>query len=120
MAEKAGLPQSRISEFETGTKPKKVEHVEALADALDCTLGFITGREYTRVEFYEAVRRMAFDAFAERPDTTDRQRYHCRRVLRLYEGAPLTADAWRVLAEQIDVAVPSDDDRKLRPVNKAG
>ena len=43
LAAQCELPQSRISEFESGTKPSKVEHLEALSDALDCTVGFLLG-----------------------------------------------------------------------------
>jgi transcriptional regulator with XRE-family HTH domain len=120
LADAAGLPQSRISEFESGTKPTRVEHVEALATTLDCTVGFLLGLEYKRVrsdQIRSIATEMAYTVFCDRDATTELQRKRCRRVLG-HAAAPVTADAWTALAEQIDRAVsPERGDRKLRVVN---
>lgn len=119
LAKKANVPQPRISAFENGIKPRKVEHLEALADALDCTLDFLVGRQYknakTDAEIDKAASRMAFKVFAD--GATDGQRERCRRILG-HPRPPLTAHGWKILAEHIDRAVPpTGEDRKLYAVN---
>ena len=57
----------------------------------------------------EAACRMAFDVFVERIGTRDpgqRERWlsRCSRVIG-HKGAPITADKWRDLAEQLDLVM---------------
>ena len=78
--------------------------IEKLADALDSTLDFL----YSRGEHYrdaqEAAIRMSFDVFRRDLKFSNEQREWCERVLD-HPAAPLTADGWRNLAEQTELAL---------------
>ena len=96
--------------FERGSKPGRIEHLEALADALDCTIDFLVGRQYpeatTKGQIEKAASMMAYDIFARQ--ATRAQRSLCRRVLK-HSEPPRTVHAWRNLAEHIELAVPRVD-----------
>ena len=111
-----GLKQSQVSDCERrGTNNSYT--VEKLADALDCTTDFLLGRTLVDLPLEEAASLMAFDVFVNKLTTTKSQRQRCRRVLG-HKSAPVTADGWSWLAEQIELAVPPEDEsRTLRAVN---
>jgi transcriptional regulator with XRE-family HTH domain len=121
LASSADVTQTRISECQAGQDPS-LALLEKLADKLECTTDFLLNRTFHGADesddsFREAVSLMAFDVFARRESTKDEQRHRCRRVLG-HRSAPVTADGWATLAEQIDLAVsPTGDDRRLRAVN---
>ena len=121
----SGLTQNQVTNCERlGTD--SIELLEKLATALDCTPNFLLGRGFKDVDFEVPTQvrpvasRLAFGAFAARIKTTDVQRQRCRRV-RGHRAAPLTADGWATLAEQIDLAVPPKGEAPvLRAVDSRG
>jgi transcriptional regulator with XRE-family HTH domain len=111
LAKGVGATQTRISECEKDGLPS-LELLEKFANALDCTTDFLLGRVFVGESadaLGSVVSQLAFDVFAARLSTSKTQRDRCRRVLS-HRAAPLTADGWAVLAEQIELAVgpPSD------------
>ena len=112
----SGLKQSQVSDCERrGTKNS--DTVEKLANALECTTDFLLGRTMVDLPLEEAASLMAFDVFVNRLTTTKSQRQRCHRVLG-HKSAPVTADGWSGLAEQIELAVPPEDEsRTLHAVN---
>jgi hypothetical protein len=126
-SELRGLTQFQVTECERkGTD--SILLLEKFALALDCTPDFLLGRGFETFDFKNpddvkvVASRLAFDAFAERPNTPDHQRERCRRVVG-HRSAPLTADGWIILAEQIDLAFgPTDGGATLRSIEggKAG
>jgi transcriptional regulator with XRE-family HTH domain len=117
LADLAQVAQSQISDCERGIGPT-LDLLEKLATALDCTTDFLLGRTFVGVDnddeaFREAVCRMAFDAFAERLNVPVDHKDRCRRVLQ-HHTAPITADAWAVLSEQIEMAIgPGNGDLRM-------
>ena len=107
LARAVGATQTHVSDCEGGKEPS-VQLLEKIADAMDCTTDFLLHRSFVGVDddeelFRAAVSRMAFDVFAS-DKLTDEQRDRCRKVIR-HRAAPLTADDWRILSEQIDLAI---------------
>ncbi|SRR6266511_4089134 len=108
VASAGGLTQSQVSECEKGAAAT-VEVLEKLANGLDCTTDFLLGRSFVGVDadegaFKAAVSSMAYDVFAVRLTISNDQRNRCRRVL-VHHAAPLTANHWAILSEQIDLAL---------------
>ena len=115
-----GLTQFQVSECERkGTD--SILLLEKFALALDCTPDFLLGRGFEALDLEKpndvkaAASRLAFDVFAKRPATLDHQRDRCWRVLG-HLSAPLTANGWTVLAEQIDRACPPNGETTLRSI----
>lgn len=108
-----GVAQSHVSDLEQGKLRNQAVFVK-VADLLDCTTDFLFRRgPYKRADsarrFREAACRMAFDVFAERLGTSDpgkRERWlnRCARVIG-HKAAPITADGWNDLAEQLDLVM---------------
>ena len=117
-----GLSQNQVYRCEKyGTDSIKL--LEKLVDALDCPEGFLLGRTYpdldlaNQKEMRRVASRMAYDVFADQRETVAHQRQRCYSVIG-HGAAPLSADAWMALAEQIDLAVPPESDgQRLRVVN---
>jgi transcriptional regulator with XRE-family HTH domain len=108
LARAAGVTQTHISECEAGKEPS-VAVLEKIADALDCTTDFLLHRSFLNVDddddtFRAAASQMAFDVFAIRINVDADQKERCRRVL-THSAAPVTADGWAVLSEQIQLAI---------------
>lgn len=104
----AGVTQTRISECQAGQEPS-VSVLEKFADRLECTTEFLLHRSFRRAEesdelFRAAASRMAFEVFTARSTLRDEERERCRRVVGHF-AAPLTADGWAILAEQIGLAI---------------
>lgn len=116
LAKVSGLSQTRISAVESGTAPK-VEQLEALANALDCTTDFLLGRSYKDESLRVAASEMAFGVFVERLSTPGDQRARCRRVLG-HIAAPVTAEGWTHLAEQIERAMGPTGGGSLQMVGR--
>ena len=116
-----GLSQNQVYRCEKYATDS-IKLLEKLVDALDCPEGFLLGRTYPDLDLSnpEEVRRvasrMAFDVFADRRKTASHQRQRCFGVLG-HNAAPLTADAWEILAQQIDLAVPPDGDGQRKPLS---
>lgn len=108
--------QSQVSGWETGAEPTFTQ-LERLADLLDCTTDYLLGRTWNHVDTREAASRMSFDVFAADPSVSEIWRDRCARVLG-HHAAPVTALAWRHLAEQIDRAVPWGGEPYPRAVNQ--
>ena len=119
----AAVAQSQISDCTRGTC-RTNELTEKLAVALDCTPDFLLGWSFPEVDdddelFRAAVSRMALDAFEKR-DVSDDQKSRCRKVLR-HRAAPVTADAWAILSEQIELAIgPTNGGTVLHVVRSGG
>src|SRR2546422_3594609 len=123
LARLAGVTQTHISECEGGKEPS-VAFLEKLADSLDCTTDFLLGRSSPEADldeeaFRAAVSGMAFDAFARRINVGSEQKDRCRKVLR-HSAAPLTADAWVILSEQIDLAIGGPSNGALQLLRGGG
>jgi hypothetical protein len=113
-----GLTQNQVSNCEKhGTD--SIRLLILLATALDCTEGFLLGKSYPnlRVDVAGDVRmaasRMAFDVFRDRHSTTEIDSQRCARVLG-HPTAPITADGWAALAEQIALAVTPPEGGSFR------
>ena len=118
LADTADMAQSQVSDCKKGIC-RTTDLTEAIAKALDCTPDFLLGWSFPGVDdddalFRAAVASMAFDAFAKRDIGAD-QKDRCRKVLR-HALAPLTADGWATLSEQIDLAIGSPPSGDLRLV----
>lgn len=121
LAAAADVAQSQISDCKKGIC-RTNELTEAIARALDCTPDFLLGWSFKGVDddnalFRAAVASMAFDAFSTRDFNSD-QKDRCRRVLH-HASAPLSADAWAILCEQIDMAIASPPGGDLQLVKGA-
>lgn len=125
-SELTGLTQNQVTLCERkGTD--SIVLLERFAAALDCTPDFLLGLGFETLDFEKrddvivAASRLAFDVLAKRPNTLDHQRERCWRVLG-HPWAPLTADGWTILAEQIDRACPTNGGTTLRSIEggKAG
>lgn len=108
LAERVGASQSHICDLEKG-KLRNDEVFLKIADELDCTTDFLFRRgRFRRAdkprELRDAVSLMAFEVFLQRHDVTQTERDRCERVLG-HPEAPLTATAWKALAEMIERAV---------------
>jgi len=80
-----------------------------VADTLDCTTDFLFRRgPFAATDDSDALRNaasaMAFEVFERRINVSARDKARCRRLLG-HVGAPLTADAWQILAEMITLAI---------------
>jgi transcriptional regulator with XRE-family HTH domain len=121
LAELTGLSQPKISDCNRGIRVT-VETLELLATALDCTTDFLLGRHPASVDesddlFRAVVSRMAFDVFDARLNVSVDHKARCRRVLG-HPRAPISADAWLTLAEQIQLAIgPADGGAGLHVVH---
>jgi hypothetical protein len=109
---------SQVTKHENGDAAS-IETIEKFANAMDCTLDYL----YERGEQYrsptEAAVRMSFDVFS-RLAKNDERREQCRRVQR-HEAAPRTAHGWKMLEEQIEIAIrPTDNGEHLRIVKGGG
>lgn len=107
LADRAEIAQSQVSDCRKGVC-RTNELTEKLAKALDCTPDFLLCWSYPGVDddagqFRAAVSQMSFDVFVSREKTTTKQKERCRKVLS-HGSAPVTADGWVILAEQIDLA----------------
>jgi transcriptional regulator with XRE-family HTH domain len=124
LARAAGVTQTHVSMCESGEEVPSVELLEKFAVALDCTPDFLLHWSFLGVDedddaFRAAVSSMAFDAFAERINVGTDQKDRCRKVLR-HPIAPLTADGWAILSEQIDLAIGLPPSGDLRLVHGGG
>ena len=111
LAARINVAQSQISECLRGIGPS-VDLLEKLATGLDCTTDFLLARGSPAVDesndlFRAVTSRMAYDVFAGRLNVTTEQRRRCSRVLG-HPDAPITADAWAILAAHIDLALGPD------------
>ncbi len=105
LARLAGIGQSTITKLECGDPPNiGADTLERIALALDATTDYFYGRGFEDVDASVAAAHMSFDVFARDPKFTDEQRERCRRVLP-HRDVPKTAQAWRSLAEMLDLAV---------------
>jgi len=104
LAELAGVSQSVIPKAEKGKSVPSGDVLHKLSCALDCTMDYLYGRgdPYENTEI--AAAQMAFDIFGRQEGVTDEQRERCRRVLQ-HADAPRTGNAWRSLAEMMDLGV---------------
>jgi transcriptional regulator with XRE-family HTH domain len=120
LAAAAGVTQSQISDCERGIGPG-IELLEKLATALDCTTDFLLGRSYDvddNDQMRDAVSRMAFDVFCRRPGLSSLEMERCRRVLG-HSSAPVTAHAWVILSQHIELALgPSPTGTSMRVVSR--
>jgi transcriptional regulator with XRE-family HTH domain len=103
LAEIASLSQSVIPKVEKGRSVPSGDVLEKLACALDCTMDYLYGRGDEYGDCTTAAAYMGFEVFARDPDVTEEQRDRCRRALK-HPDAPKTANAWRSLAQMIDLA----------------
>ena len=111
LAKLVGTVQSYVSALEQG-KVRNEEVLLKVADVLDCELDFFYARgRFSRnidihegsTELRQAASEMAFVFYAA-SESRDEWVARCRRV-RGHKAAPITAAAWRDLAEQIDLAI---------------
>jgi transcriptional regulator with XRE-family HTH domain len=109
-ARKIGVPQSHISDLESG-RLRSTPVFLRVADVLDSTTDFLFGRGPFRkvkgaAELRAVASRMAFDVFVSTLDEEEEQAWkvRCARVVN-HPAAPITSRGWRALAEQIDLAV---------------
>lgn len=115
------VPQSHICDLEKG-KLRNAGVFVRVADELDCTTDFLLRRGPFKhadqpSELRDAASRMAFDVFSSNLDISQQRRELCRRVIG-HRAAPLTADAWVDLSEQIEMAVgPGEGGVKFRKVD---
>ncbi|SRR5712692_9364560 len=100
----AGLSQSVIAKSENGKNLPGSEVLDKLAAALDCTIDYLHERGHDYESPTVAAAHMAFDVFVTQQALTDEQCERCRRALR-HADAPKTAQAWRSLAEMIELAI---------------
>src|SRR5688572_15746078 len=108
VAAAAEIAQSQVSDCKKGIC-RTTELTEKLARTLDCTPDFLLGWSFAGVDddedaFRAAVSRMAFDAFNARIDIAVEYKDRCRRVL-IHKAAPITAEGWAILAEQVKLAI---------------
>lgn len=117
LAARIEASQSQISDCNRGIGPT-IELLEKLATGLDSTTDFLLGRvmsaDASEDSFRAAVSRMAYDVWAARIKVNTDQRRQCSRVLG-HPVAPVTADAWAILSEQIGLAMGPEKDFKLIP-----
>ena len=97
-----------MSEFEAGQDPT-LPVLEKFADMLECTTEFLLHRSFQNADdsdelFRAATSRMAFDVFDADRDVKDDHKIRCRRVVG-HAAAPITAQGWGILAEQIELAI---------------
>ena len=124
LARFARVSQTRLSECEAGQDPS-VPVLEKFADMLECTTDFLLRRSFPTADdseelFRASASRMAFDVYDRRRNVNDDDRMRCRRVVDHF-AAPITADGWAILAEQIKLAIgPMNDGSGLRLVRDAG
>ncbi len=105
LARQATVGQSTITKLEGGAATNLgADTLERIALALDATTDYFYGRGFEDVDASVAAAHMSFDVFARDPKFTDEQRERCRRVLP-HRDVPKTAQAWRSLAEMLDLAV---------------
>jgi transcriptional regulator with XRE-family HTH domain len=119
LAELSKVSGSQVTKHENGDA-SSIEIILKFADALDCTLDYL----YERGEQYEspsdAAIRMSFDVFSRDAACSNERRERCRHVLR-HEEPPRTAHAWKVLAEQIELAIgPTGNGGHLRILRSGG
>ncbi len=125
LARAAEVTQTHISECESGKEPS-VQLLEKLADALDCTTDFLLGRSFPAADeddatFRNAASRMAFEVFEGRDvelALKEKHRLHCDQCQRIlgHHAAPVTANRWQILAEQIDLAIGPGTNGDLRVI----
>lgn len=101
----AEVAHSTIAKIERGAAATTgADILERIALALDSTTDYFFGRGFEEVDASVAAARMSFDVFARDPKFTHEQRERCRRVLP-HRDAPKTAQAWRSLAEMLELAI---------------
>ena len=121
LAKASGLKQPQVSECESGAVAPPVDVIEKLAQGLDCTPDFLLGWVRVTVadddDLKSLASQMAYEAFARRLTTTHDQKARCSKVVG-HRAAPLTADLWAILAEQLDLAFgPPNGGKKLHAIN---
>jgi transcriptional regulator with XRE-family HTH domain len=128
LADLVGLPpgkQPYICDLEKG-RIRNQDLFLKVADALDCETDFLYARGRFKnidlregsIQLREAASEMAFVFFVER-EIDERWRIRCRRV-RGHKAAPITADAWCDLAEQMDLACGTNGGSHLKAVPPIG
>ena len=114
LADRANTVLSQVAKHENGDA-QSAEMIERFADALDCTLDYLHERGAQYRDPTDAAIQMSFDVFAR--GASEQHREWCRRILLHHDSPPRTADAWRVLADQIEIAAGSSPrGRELRAV----
>ncbi len=92
-----------MSGWKNGVSEPTLSQLDEIATLFDCTTDFLLGRTWNGVkDIRVAASAMSYDVFELTASPERRER--CRRVLG-HPAAPVTAAAWRDLAEQIDLAV---------------
>lgn len=105
LASIAKIGHSTIAKIERGAAATIGSDIlERLSLALDSTTDYFLGRGFEDVDASVAAASMSFDVFTRDPKFTHEQRERCRRVLP-HRDAPKTAQAWRSLAELLDLTV---------------
>lgn len=117
LGKQAGLSHSLIAKSESGKNLPRSDALDKLAGALDCTIDYLHERGPNYESPAVAAAHMAFDVFKAQQDLTDEQRERCRRALR-HSDAPKTAQAWRSLAEMIELAIGPTSTRSLALVGR--
>lgn len=116
--ELAGIDANLLAKWLGRFKKVYDDDLKQLAEALESTSDYLIGlgddyRGGSDQDNYAfAAAKMSFTYFIRDLKPTSDQRQRCRRVweddqLMMREGAPMTAEAWKSLAEMIDRAVPT-------------
>jgi transcriptional regulator with XRE-family HTH domain len=104
LAERAHASPSQVTKHENGDA-QSADMIERFADALDCTLDYLYERGAQYRNATDAAIQMSFDVFAR--GASDQHREWCRRILLHHDSPPRTSEAWRLLAEQVEIAAGS-------------
>jgi len=104
LAKLSGVSQSVVTRSERGESAPRSDAMEKLALALDCSLDYLHGLTHAGETAAAAAALMSFDVFSKMPQFSDEQRIRCSRALN-HPDAPKSANAWRVLAEIIEMAI---------------
>lgn len=107
-----GVTRELVAQWENGHKSPGIDALERLAAGLDATIDYLVGAgDAYRGDYRLAAAKMAFGWFRLDPRVPAQQKDRCMRVAEdddvlVGEGAPRTAEAWRSLAQMIDIAAP--------------
>jgi transcriptional regulator with XRE-family HTH domain len=109
--ELVGVAGGELGKWLCGDRKPDLDDLKRLAMALDATSDYLIGLgDDFGGDAGLAAAKMSFAYFDRDPTVKPEQKRRCRRVfgddhILAREGAPRTAEAWKVVAEMIDLGI---------------
>lgn len=106
-----GVSREELGKWLCGDRQPDLDDLKRLAVALDATSDYLIGLGDDHRDSYElAAAKMSFAYFDQDLSIEPEQKQRCRRIAEddhvlTREGAPRTAEAWKVVARMVDLAM---------------